>query len=436
MNQMDDEQETSSSTAGTGHGWGFSGHRGHGHHGHRGWGGPYGRDHSGRHGCPPWAAKKLAWMKKMQEECPEGCPPWMTKKIAWLKNMLGQQNQGAPAWARDSNQSQPGQGKPIKLKAAFVSDVNIPDRSEHASDLTLIKTWKMRNTGSAAWEGCYLQFVKGDKSLIAGIEDTSLNGRFPVAKAAPNSVVEVSATIQTPTKSGRYCAYFRLHAVDGTRFGPQIWVDIKVTDDASAERDIDMSLRPCQLKRVQQTAKKVAQLDGKKKKLQKKLQKLERKEKKIHKRAKDSKSMKPRKVAKLERKAECIKQKMERVGSRLEDVTMERDERATVIEQLYATAAPEPTASDNQTAIATGIQSMTIDQDAPQQNCSFADTTDDAEQPSEQATESPMVAFEYQKEFEQILDFGFEAEPNVVRYLLTEHKGNVGAVVNNLLAAS
>lgn len=412
-------------------------HHGHGHHGHggHGWGhhgrwGPSHHDNSSQssqssQGCPPWVAHKMAWMKKMQEECQGACPPWMAKKMEWLKSMMsGQQNesnsQGPPAWAR--NKSQPGQSQP-KMKAAYVADVNIPDRSEVASGLTLIKTWKLRNTGNSAWEGCYLAFVKGDKSLIAGIEDTSLNGRFPVAKAAPNSIVEVCATIQTPKKSGRYCAYFRLHSVDGKRFGPQIWVDIMVSDEASADQDVDMSLRPCQIKRVQKNAKRVAKLDKQQRKLQKKLTMLERREKEFRERAEDSETMgKAKKVAKFERKAQAAKNKMQKIGSRLEEVTVERDERASVVEQLYA-------APTNQQEISTGIQSMTIDDD---ENKEQTNEPTDVKQP----TESPMVAFQYQNEFEQIMAFGFDVEPNVVRYLLTENKGNVGAVVNNLLAAS
>jgi len=253
-----------------------------------------------------------------------------------------------------------------------------------------------------------------------------------VANAGPNSVVEVSATIQTPKKEGRYCAYFRLHAEDGTRFGPQIWVDIRVSDDATAQRDIDMTLRPCQIKRVEKNAKKVAKLDGLRRKLHKKLEKLERKEKQIRTRAEDSGSSggKPKKVAKLERKADNLKQKMAKVESRLENVSVEREERAAVIEQLYA--APTMTATTNEqddNQIATAVEGMSIEEDAaPVQ-------AQEPQQPTESSS-SPMVAFQYQTEFEQVMRMGFDTQPNVIRYLLTENKGNVGAVVNNLLAAS
>lgn len=351
----------------------------------------------------------MAWLEKMSSE--GDCPPWMAKKMAWLKSMAAGMHQ-APA------QHQSSHPKKGKLKAAYLADVNIPDRSIHASDLTLIKTWKMRNTGSAAWEGCYLQFVKGDKSLIAGIEDTSLNGRFPVANAAPNSVVEVSATIQTPRKEGRYCAYFRLHAVDGKRFGPQVWVDIQVSDDATAQRDVDMSLRPCQVKRVEKNAKKVAKLDGLRRKLHKKLEKLERKEKLVRERAEDG--GKPKKIAKLEAKASRIETQRKKVASRLDRVSVERDDRAAVLEQLYA--APK---TSTEPELTTGVQTMSIEGDASA-----------AHEEVEQPKEEPMVAFEYQTQFDQVMRMGFDTQPNVIRYLLTENKGNVGAVVNALLAAS
>jgi hypothetical protein len=188
-----------------------------------------------------------------------------------------------------------------------------------------------------------------------------------------------------------------------------------------------------------------AKLDGLRRKLHKKLQKLEQKEKNIRERTEECGQ--PKKIAKLERKAKCIKQKMNRTQSRLEDVSMERDERATVIDQLYAMPAEtQPTTTEpadltvesNEAEIATAVEAMTIEEDdAPAMITNEVDAaTENVEQPAEQPAEQPMVAYEYQKEFEQILDFGFDAEPNVVRYLLTENKGNVGAVVNNLLAAS
>lgn len=403
MNQQESgEQESARPQATPGHGWG-------GHPHGWSWGGPYNHGYHGHgHG----------------HHGPRG-PPWM------------KYSQGPPVWPRAPASESSAPQKKAKLKAAFLSDVTIPDRSTHGSQQTLVKTWRMRNTGSMAWEGVYLQFVKGDRSLIAGIDDTSLNGRFPVARVAAGSTADVSATIETPASSGRYCAYFRLHSADGSRFGPQIWVDIKVADEsAELQRAIDMSLRPQQVKRAEKTIKKVEKLDGLRRKLHRKKEQLQQRHSAIRQRT-DDPNIKPTKLAKLERKQAKIAQKIEKVGARLEDVTMERAERATVVEQLYAPSTNEPTAAPADTRaeekpqdISAGVQAMSMDEPS-QEEATIASADASMEQPTEQ----PMGAFEYQTEFDQVARMGFDAEPNVIRYLLTEHKGNVGAVVNNLLAA-
>merc|ERR1711964_847566 len=95
-------------------------------------------------------------------------------------------------------------------------------------------------------------------------------------------------------------------------------------------------------------------------------------------------SGKPKKIAKLEAKASKIQVKRAKVASKLDHVSQERDERAAVLEQLYAP----------QSEIATGVENMSIDEDAA------------AEKPAqevEQPTAEPMVAFQYQNEFEQVM---------------------------------
>merc|ERR1712113_1341230 len=48
-----------------------------------------------------------------------------------------------------------------------------------------------------------------------------------MGNAKPGQEVEISATIKTSTKPGRYCTYFRLQK-NGRFFGPRVWVDIIV----------------------------------------------------------------------------------------------------------------------------------------------------------------------------------------------------------------
>ena len=62
----------------------------------------------------------------------------------------------------------------------------------------------MRNSGELSWgDNVELVYFKGDETL-------SLERRYPVIDAQPMQEVEISATIRTPNKPGRYCTYFRL----------------------------------------------------------------------------------------------------------------------------------------------------------------------------------------------------------------------------------
>jgi len=104
----------------------------------------------------------------------------------------------------------------------FVKDVTLPDRSHYPSNKVLTKTWAMKNSGEMPWgDDVELVYFKGDESLC-------LDTRYPVISAVPGQVVEMSATVRTPSEPGRYCTYFRLMK-NGKFFGPRVWVDIIVS---------------------------------------------------------------------------------------------------------------------------------------------------------------------------------------------------------------
>lgn len=122
------------------------------------------------------------------------------------------------------------QSQVSRLRVKYVGDVSLPDRTVVDGGQTLIKTWQLKNIGDTAWpEGTALIFVKGDESLVPQ------QVKFPVAAAAPGQTVQASAVINTPTKPGRYTAYFRLqtpntNARNGRKFGKRVWVDLIVAD--------------------------------------------------------------------------------------------------------------------------------------------------------------------------------------------------------------
>lgn len=127
------------------------------------------------------------------------------------------------------------ESKVSRLRVKYVGDVSLPDRTVVDGGQTLIKTWQLKNIGDTAWpEGTALIFVKGDESLVPQ------QVKFPVAAAAPGQTIQASAVINTPTKPGRYTAYFRLqtpntNARNGRKFGKRVWVDLIVADN---EQDV------------------------------------------------------------------------------------------------------------------------------------------------------------------------------------------------------
>lgn len=105
--------------------------------------------------------------------------------------------------------------------AAFVDDVTVPDGTEFAPGAAFTKTWRLRNSGCLNWPaGTRLIFVRGER----------LGGPDSVAAPAASigNTVDVSVALTAPAAAGAYRGYWQLETPDGTRFGPQIFVDIKV----------------------------------------------------------------------------------------------------------------------------------------------------------------------------------------------------------------
>jgi len=103
--------------------------------------------------------------------------------------------------------------------------VNIPDGTVVVPG-TLVKQWKLKNTGSAKWpEGCKIIFLRGARELLAEREE------FEVPLAEPGHTVEVSAPLIVPGKPGRYSAYFQLADKDRSVFGHRFWVELVVKEE-------------------------------------------------------------------------------------------------------------------------------------------------------------------------------------------------------------
>lgn len=104
----------------------------------------------------------------------------------------------------------------------FVSDVSIPDKTQIAPGQTFTKTWKVKNTGSCAWDaGFKFAFVGGEQ----------MNG---TAYTLPSSVavggeLDISIPMTAPTnKTGSLRGNWRMSTTGGTYFGDEVYVLIVV----------------------------------------------------------------------------------------------------------------------------------------------------------------------------------------------------------------
>jgi hypothetical protein len=99
-------------------------------------------------------------------------------------------------------------------RAAFVSDVTIPDGTliEAGDDFT--KTWRLRNTGSCSWNASYqLTFKEGD--AMSGPASKQLTS----GTVSPGQTVDISVDLTAPNSEGEYRGDWLIRSDAGIVFG-------------------------------------------------------------------------------------------------------------------------------------------------------------------------------------------------------------------------
>jgi hypothetical protein len=110
---------------------------------------------------------------------------------------------------------------------AYVSDVTIPDNTPVDPGKTFTKTWKVKNSGTCAWDaGFKFSFVSGD-----AMDGTTYS--LPASVAA-GAVTDVSVSMTAPSKSGTVRGDWRMSTAGGQFFGDQLYVQVVVGGGGSA----------------------------------------------------------------------------------------------------------------------------------------------------------------------------------------------------------
>ena len=101
----------------------------------------------------------------------------------------------------------------------FVADVNFPDGTPVVPNQAFNKTWRIRNTGTCAWDNTY-QLVR-----IAG-EKMSAAEAYPLPTTAPGNTGDATIAMTAPAAAGSHESRWELRDASGKAFG---WVLVKVT---------------------------------------------------------------------------------------------------------------------------------------------------------------------------------------------------------------
>lgn len=107
----------------------------------------------------------------------------------------------------------------------FVSDVSIPDNTQMDPGKTFTKTWKVKNSGSCAWDAGFRFQNTGGEAMGSTV---SLPSAVPAGQT-----YDISVPMTAPDKTGTLRSNWRMATAGGQVFGDEVYVVI-VVGNASA----------------------------------------------------------------------------------------------------------------------------------------------------------------------------------------------------------
>lgn len=113
-----------------------------------------------------------------------------------------------------------GRGK-RGIKVKYIKDLTMPDDVIVSPNQVMVKTWLLKTKGLP--EGTKLIFLRGDREVSSEEE-------FDVPTGVKGEI-ELNAIVNTPSKAGKYQAYFSLADADRLPFGPRLWVHFEVQNN-------------------------------------------------------------------------------------------------------------------------------------------------------------------------------------------------------------
>lgn len=122
----------------------------------------------------------------------------------------------------------------------FVSDVSIPDNTSMTSGQKFTKTWRVRNSGSCAWNAGFMFKFTGGEAM--GGSTLTLEDDVQTGDEA-----DLSVALTAPNAAGTYRGNWRMSTASGTYFGDEVYVLIVVggsTPSATLKASATTTLTP------------------------------------------------------------------------------------------------------------------------------------------------------------------------------------------------
>lgn len=109
---------------------------------------------------------------------------------------------------------------PSVNNSQFISDVTIPSQSSVVNSQNLVKIWRLRNTGTTAWDSSVKLAFRRGKQMGAPNE-------VSVPNTLAGALADVSVNLTAPSEAGEHVGYWQLKR-GSTFFGPELKVQINV----------------------------------------------------------------------------------------------------------------------------------------------------------------------------------------------------------------
>jgi len=124
-----------------------------------------------------------------------------------------------------------------RYASEVVAHLDLEETSTQVSGTFVLKTWKVKNTGTVAWsEDTIATFKKGARDVVT---PDSMN--VMVGSVAPGEVTYIRAMFSVPQSAGKYKVVYRLQAPEAGKFGAAMKTFIIVESSEEPEPEPEPS---------------------------------------------------------------------------------------------------------------------------------------------------------------------------------------------------